>query len=80
MENCLLMNAAQIEADERLQACRDAIGIGPEGQDPLDQYDKVKQREAELKSDVFEAAESEQERLMLQEHWTFDDFNENEYL
>jgi len=74
------MNAAQIEADEQLRARRDAIGIGPKGWVPLDQYDKVKQREAKLKFDAFEAADSEQERLMLQEHWVFDDFDENEYL
>ena len=79
VEDCLHLNAAQIEADEQLQACRDAIGIGPEGWVPLDQYDEVKQREAKLKADALEAAESAQERLMLHEHWIFDDFDEDEY-
>jgi hypothetical protein len=80
VEEFLHLNAAQIEADEQLQTCRDAIGIGPEGWVPLDQYDEVKQREAKLKADALEAAESEHERLMLQEHWIFDNFDENEYL
>ncbi|XPT00062.1 hypothetical protein M3J09_009224 [Ascochyta lentis] len=79
VKNCLHMNAAQIEADEQLQACRDAIGIGPEGWVPLDQYDEVKRRESKLKADALEAAESDQERLMLYEHWIFDDFDEDEY-
>jgi hypothetical protein len=79
VKHYLHLNAAQVESDEQLQACRDAIGIGPEGWVPLDQYDELKQRESKLKADALEAAESDQERLMLQEHWIFDDFNEDEY-
>jgi hypothetical protein len=79
VKDCLRLNTAQVEADEQLQACRDAIGIGPEGWVPRDQYDEIKQREAKLKTDALEAAESEHERLMLQEHWIFDDFDEDEY-
>lgn len=73
------LHAAQIEADEQLQACRDAIGIGPEGWVPLDQYDEVKKREVKLKADALAAAESAQDRSMLREHWIFDDFDEDEY-
>ncbi|KAF1932981.1 uncharacterized protein M421DRAFT_399461 [Didymella exigua CBS 183.55] len=79
VKHYLHLNAVQIEADEQLQACRNAIGIGPEGWVPLDQYDEIKQRESKLKADALEAAESEQERLMLLEHWIFDDFDEDEY-
>lgn len=79
VEECLRLHAAQMEADEQLQACRDVIGIGPEGWVPLDQYDETKQRAAKFKADALEAAESEQERWMLQEHWIFDDFDEEEY-
>lgn len=45
----------------------------------LDQYDEVKQRRSKLKADALKAAESKQERLMLQEYWIFDDFDEDEY-
>ncbi|UPX15252.1 uncharacterized protein EKO05_0005707 [Ascochyta rabiei] len=79
VKHYLHLNAVQMEADEQLQACRNAIGIGPEGWVPLDQYDEIKQRESKLKADALEAAESEQERLMLHEHWIFDDFDEDEY-
>lgn len=45
----------------------------------MDQYDEVKQRERKFKADALEAAESEQKCLMLQEHWIFNDFDEDEY-
>lgn len=76
---CKRLNAAHIEADEQLQACRDVIGIGPEGWVPLEQYEETKQREIKLKADALEAAESEEERARLSEHWIFDDFDEEEY-
>lgn len=79
VSECLRLNAAQAEADEQLQACRDAIGIGPEGWVPLEQYNEIKQRENKLKADALEAAESEEERLRICEHWIFDDFDEEEY-
>lgn len=76
---CERLNAAQIEADEQLQACRDIIGTGPEGWVPLERYEETKQREKMLKADALEAAESEEERARLSEHWIFDDFDEKEY-
>ncbi|KAF1943375.1 hypothetical protein EJ02DRAFT_502228 [Clathrospora elynae] len=75
----LRLNAAQADADEQLQACRDAIGIGPEGWVTSEQYNEIKGRESKLKADALEAAESEEERLRLCEHWIFDDFDEEEY-
>ncbi|KAH4004327.1 hypothetical protein HBI25_044230 [Parastagonospora nodorum] len=79
VSECLRLNAAQIEADEQLQACRDVVGIGPEGWVPVEQYDEIKQKENQLKADALEAAESEQERQELREHWIFGDFDEEEY-
>jgi len=80
MSECLRLNAEQIESDEQLQACRDAIGVGSEGWVPLELYDETKQRENKLRADALEAAESEEERAMLREHWVFGDFDEEEYL
>lgn len=79
VSECLRLHAAQVEADVQLQACRDVIGIGPEGWVPSEQYDEIKHRENKLKADALEAAESEEERAMLFEHWIFDDFDEDEY-
>lgn len=58
---CKRLHAAQIEADEQLQACRDIVGVGPEGWVPVEQYEEIKQRELKLKADALEAAESEVE-------------------
>jgi hypothetical protein len=79
VSECLRLHTAQVEADEQLHACRDAVGIGPEGWVPVEQYDEIKQRESKLKADALEAAESEEERQKLREHWIFDDFDEEEY-
>ena len=76
---CKRLHAAQIEADEQLQACRDVIGIGPEGWVPLEQYEDTRQRERKLKAAALEAAESNEERARLEEHWIFGDFDEEGY-
>jgi hypothetical protein len=73
------LHAAQVEADEQLQACRDVIGVGPEGWVPLEQYDEIKQREMKLRADAIDATEFEEERRMLDEHWIFGDFDDDEF-
>lgn len=79
VSECLRLNSAQIEADEELEACREVIGVGPEGWVPTDHYEEAKQRESKLKADSLAAAESEEERATAVEHWIFDDFDEEEY-
>ena len=76
---CKRLHAAQIEADEQLQACRDVVGIGPEGWVPLEQYEETRQRARKLKAAALEAAESNEERARLEEHWIFGGFDEEEY-
>ncbi|WEW59933.1 hypothetical protein PRK78_005415 [Emydomyces testavorans] len=79
-DNCLRLYNAQVEADEQFQACRDIIGVGPEGWVPSEQYGEAKQREQKLKADALEAAESDAERATVCENWIFDDFDEEEYM
>jgi hypothetical protein len=76
---CLRLNAAQVESDEQMQVCRDVVGIGLEGWVPTELYGETKERGNKLKADALEAAESEEERNRLCEHWIFDDFDEEEY-
>ncbi|KAH6857251.1 kinase-like domain-containing protein [Alternaria rosae] len=76
---CKRLHTAQIEADEQLQACRDVVGVGLEGWVPVEQYEETRQRERKLKADALAAAESEEERARLEEHWIFDDFDEEQY-
>jgi hypothetical protein len=79
ISDCLRLNSAQVEADEQFEACKDAIGVGSEGWVPSDRYDEAKQREDKLRVDALGAAESDEERVKLLEHWPFADFNEEEY-
>ncbi|KAI4923374.1 hypothetical protein J4E85_008411 [Alternaria conjuncta] len=76
---CERLHSAQVEADEQLQTCRDVVGIGPEGWVPLEQYEETRQRARKLKAAALEAAESNEERTRLEEHWIFGDFDEEEY-
>lgn len=78
-KECLRLHAAHIESDEQLQACRDVLGVGLEGWVPVEQYEETKQRARTLKVDALDAAETEEERQQLIEHWIFDDFDEEEY-
>ncbi|KAJ5981941.1 hypothetical protein N7451_012041 [Penicillium sp. IBT 35674x] len=77
---CLRLEQAQSEADEQLQACQEAIGVGNEGWVPIGQYDEAKKRERKLRADALEAAESDQQRAILQANWIFDDFPEEDYM
>lgn len=78
--DCLRLHLAGIDADEQFAACRDAIGVGPEGWVPSAQYEEAKERGRKLKADALDAAESDEERERIREHWIFDDFDEEEYL
>ncbi|OAG34455.1 hypothetical protein AYO21_11407 [Fonsecaea monophora] len=73
-----LLNAAQIEADVRFEACKDVIGAGPERWVPRDQYHEAKQREEQLKQNALNTAQSDEERGQLLEHQSFEDVNEEE--
>jgi hypothetical protein len=55
------------------------IGVGSEGWVSTEQYDEAIQRANEFKAAAMEAAECEEERQKLCEHWILDDFDEDEY-
>jgi hypothetical protein len=76
----LRLDQAQEEADEQLQICQDFVGVGSEGWVPVEHYDEAKQGEMNLKADALEAAESEEEKMGLEENWIFDYFEEDNYM
>ncbi|KAJ5796191.1 uncharacterized protein N7518_004731 [Penicillium psychrosexuale] len=76
---CLRLEWAQLEVDEQFQACQEAVGVGHEGWVPVAHYDKAKARERKLRADALDAAETEEERIRIQENWIFDDFSEDDY-
>lgn len=79
IKQSLHIHNEQLDSDQQLQACKDAIGMGSEGWVPIDQYDDALQRTSLVKAGILQAAESEFDRRMINEHWMFDDFDEGEY-
>ena len=77
---CLQLQNAQTEADEQLQACQEAIGVGHEGWVPFALYDEARRRERNLFADALDAAESLEEKTKIKENWIFGDFCEEDYL
>ncbi|KAJ5366457.1 hypothetical protein N7541_000398 [Penicillium brevicompactum] len=77
---CLQLQSAQTEADEQMQACQEAIGVGHEGWVPAELYDGARQRERNLMADALDAVESDEEKTRIKENWIFGDFCEEDYL
>jgi hypothetical protein len=77
--DCLYLNDQHIEADGHMQACKDVIGIGPEGWVPVEQYEEMKECEMRLKAAMLAAIESEEAQEYLREHWILGNFDEKEY-
>lgn len=73
------IHTEQLDSDQQLQACKNAIGMGSEGWVPIEEYENALQRTKLVKAGILEAAEEEEDRRMINEHWMFDDFDEGEY-
>ncbi|KAH2984236.1 hypothetical protein KXV25_001497 [Aspergillus fumigatus] len=76
---CLRLARQQSDADKQFQACQEAIGVANEGWVPVEYYDEAKGRERKLQADALDAAETEEERVRINENWIFDDFCEEDY-
>lgn len=79
IKQSLHIHSEQIDSDQKLQACKDAIGMGSEGWVPIEEYEDALQRTRLVKAGILEAAEEEEDRRMIEKHWMFDDFDEGEY-
>jgi hypothetical protein len=80
IQEVLRLHNSQVEMDELLQSCRNIAGIGSDGRVSFEQYDRSIEIEEKLKQGAIEAAESEEERQALCDHWVFGDFDESEHL
>ncbi|KAH1573020.1 hypothetical protein KXX17_009265 [Aspergillus fumigatus] len=76
---CLRLARQQSDADKQFQACQEATGVANEGWVPVEYYDEAKGRERKLTADALDAAETEEERVRINENWIFDDFCEDDY-
>ncbi|KAK0215437.1 protein kinase subdomain-containing protein PKL CAK Fmp29 [Armillaria fumosa] len=74
------LDAARRETDGYLQACRDMIGVGPEGWVPVEHHEEAMTRSEKMKEHALAAIEEEEERARVAEHWPFDDMNEDAYM
>lgn len=76
------LDGEQKEADESLEACRDVIGFGPESWVPTEHYEEAMARNKKPKEDGLPVAvaESEEVRVEVAAHRTFDDMDEEEYV
>ncbi|KAJ5180929.1 hypothetical protein N7492_004139 [Penicillium capsulatum] len=78
-EHIIELGAAEEEADEHFQYCTEALRIGSDGWVPVERFDEAKERTREVKAVALEAADSEEERALMEEHWILDGFDESVY-
>ncbi|KFY06994.1 hypothetical protein V492_07551 [Pseudogymnoascus sp. VKM F-4246] len=77
-QDCLAGDAKQKNADEQMQQVREAIGVNIEGWVPSDEFESAKARAETMKSEMAQAADSEQERREFEELWPFQDHKETD--
>lgn len=77
VERCLQQWSEQHDADKNTETVRRTLGINIDGWVPLEGYDWAKQLNQALKAQAIEWAETELERGELQNHWPFDDHDED---
>lgn len=74
------LQAAVTELDRSFEACRDAIGVGPEDWVPAEHYEEVLVRNKKVKELGLAGIEDEEERALVEAHWPFDDMDEEDYM
>ncbi|KAI7235366.1 hypothetical protein KC330_g4311 [Hortaea werneckii] len=67
----------QEDIDKKMGIIRDAIGISTDGWVSSERYDDVVAAAQDMKAQALGYAENEWEREMTEQHWPFDDFDEN---
>ncbi len=76
VEECFDSDAKQKHADDQMQQVRDSIGINIEGWALNEEFESAREKAKLMKSEMAEAAETEEERRELDEHWPFQDHEE----
>lgn len=78
VDKCLKLEAEQKDADEDMEKSRDGLGVSLDGWVPTEQYEQAKEMTQNFKSEVLMAAESDFDRMQIEKHWPFDDYDEDE--
>lgn len=74
--DCLDIDAKQKNADAQMQRLRDFIGVNIDGWVPMECYEEAREKERYIKQQMLDAAETEDERREVSEHWPFQDHEE----
>ena len=73
VDQCLELDAKQRAADISSQRLRDLVGVNIDGWVPTEEYDDAVLRAATVKSQMLAAAETDEERRVVEENWPFGD-------
>ena len=76
VEECLDRDSKQKNADEQMQQVRDFIGINTEGWVLNEEFESAREKAKLIKSEMAEAALTEEERREFDELWPFQDHEE----
>lgn len=78
MEECITFHGKLRESDQLFADLMMALGMSLDGQVSLDCYDDCKAAERDAGHLLPDRAEDDYERRMAEEHWPFDDHDEDE--
>ncbi|RHZ63626.1 putative sensor histidine kinase/response regulator [Aspergillus thermomutatus] len=77
VRDTLALDARQKEADLAMDQMRNVLGVDILGWVPSDEYEAAKELAREIKAKMLKAAETNEDRIGIQNHFPFDDFDEN---
>lgn len=70
---CLAFDEKQKEADAEMETLREYFTTNMDGWVSSDVYDQAKSRVADMREKTLEAADTEEERKVIEENWPFQD-------
>jgi hypothetical protein len=76
IRDTLALDAEQKEADNAMDHMRNVSGVDIMGWVPNEEYEAAKSTAREIKARMLEAAETDEDRVEIQDHFPFDDFDE----
>ncbi|KAK5114677.1 hypothetical protein LTR62_002250 [Meristemomyces frigidus] len=77
VEETMTKMLEQQDMDRRMYIVREIIAIGTDGWGSFERYDGVVAEANEMEAKALSYAESQLERDMTEQHWPFDDFDED---
>ncbi|GIK00090.1 phosphotransferase enzyme [Aspergillus viridinutans] len=77
MRDTLALDERQKEADVAMDQMRNVLGVDVMGWVPNEEYEAAKATAREIKAKMIEAAETDEDRIGIRNHFPFDDFDEN---